>query len=99
MNPTPDDSASEYHFSGFRLDARRKKLFGPDGELVMLSARPFDALLALVQHRGEIVSREVLMEAVWPGVFVEENNLSQAISTVRKALNDTTNESQPWLRQ
>jgi DNA-binding winged helix-turn-helix (wHTH) protein/TolB-like protein len=90
---TGNDSVTEYRFAGFRLDARRKKLFGTDGELVALSARPFDALQALVERRGEIMSREELMEAVWPGVFVEENNLSQAVSTVRKALNDTTSES------
>lgn len=92
-NYNASDTTTEYRFAGFRLDVRRKKLFNADGALVTLSARPFDALLALVARRGDIVTREELMEAVWPGVFVEENNLSQAISTVRKALNDTTSES------
>ncbi|MDY6982346.1 MAG: winged helix-turn-helix domain-containing protein [Pseudomonadota bacterium] len=88
------DNNIAYYFSGYRLDARHKKLFDPHGEPVALSARPFDALLFLVERPGQILSREELMEAVWPQLFVEENNLTQAISTIRKALHDTASESQ-----
>lgn len=88
------DSNIEYHFAGYRLDVRHKKLFDPRGEQVALSARPFDALRLLIERRGQVLTREELMEAVWPQLFVEENNLTQAISTIRKALHDTASESQ-----
>lgn len=92
-NMTHDNNIA-YHFSGYRLDARHRKLFDPHGEPVALSARPFDALLFLVERPGQILSREELMEAVWPQLFVEENNLTQAISTIRKALHEAASESQ-----
>jgi DNA-binding winged helix-turn-helix (wHTH) protein/TolB-like protein len=84
----------EYGFLGFRLEPRQKRLTGPDGEPITLSSRSFDVLCLLVEQPGEILSRETLMEAVWPQAYVEENNLTQAISTIRKALNDTATESQ-----
>jgi DNA-binding winged helix-turn-helix (wHTH) protein/TolB-like protein len=88
------DAITAYLFSGYRLDVRHKRLFNPAGEPVILSARPFDVLLMLVQCNGTIVSREELMDAVWPRLVVEEHNLTQAVSIVRKALDDTTTESQ-----
>jgi DNA-binding winged helix-turn-helix (wHTH) protein len=49
-----------------------------------LKPRVCDTLLYLVEHRGELLEKQVLLDAaVWPGV-VEENNLSQAISTLRR---------------
>lgn len=88
-----NDVTIEYRFAGFRVDIRHKRLLNPHGEPVALSARPFDTLLLLLERHGEILSREDMMEAVWPKLFVEENNLTQAISTIRKALNDPTSES------
>ncbi|HEY0962203.1 MAG TPA: winged helix-turn-helix domain-containing protein [Pseudomonadales bacterium] len=87
------DTAIEYHFAGFQLDARQKKLRDEQGNPVALSARPLDALTLLLERHGEVLSREELLEAVWPQLFVEENNLTQAISTIRKALNDNPSES------
>lgn len=89
-----NDTAIEYHFAGFQLDARQKKLRDRHGNPVPLSARPFEALALLLERHGQMVSREELLEAVWPKLFVEENNLTQAISTIRKALNDNPSESQ-----
>ena len=54
-----------------------------------MPARAFDALLYLVEHRGEDVSKDRLIKAVWPHAVVEENNLNQAISVLRRALGDT----------
>jgi DNA-binding winged helix-turn-helix (wHTH) protein/TolB-like protein len=88
------DCGIEYQFCGYRLDVRHRKLFDPHGALVILSARPLDALLCLVEHHGQVLSRETLMEVVWPQLYVEENNLTQAISTIRKALHDNACESQ-----
>ena len=54
-----------------------------------LNSKAFDTLLLLVSNAGETVAKETLLEAVWPGVAVEENNLNQAVSALRKALGDT----------
>ena len=77
-----------YEFEGFTLDPRGRHLLGPDGEPVVLRPRQFDTLYYLAQRAGEPVSKAELMEAVWPGMVVEENNLNQAISGLRQALGD-----------
>lgn len=56
------------------------------GQPVALGARAFDLLLALVQHRDRVVSKDELLALVWPAVVVEENNLSVQISALRKVL-------------
>jgi DNA-binding winged helix-turn-helix (wHTH) protein len=76
-----------YEFDSFRLDPDEQVLFR-DGEPVPLSPKLFDTLLALVQNSGHIVEKEDLIRQVWPDTFVEENNLSQYVSTLRKALGD-----------
>lgn len=57
---------------------------------VPLGNRAFDLLMALIEQPGQVVSKDELMAAVWPGVFVEENNLTTQISTLRRVLNDGT---------
>jgi DNA-binding winged helix-turn-helix (wHTH) protein len=84
---TPDRSI-EYRFSGFRLDLRQRRLFGPNDQPLALSSRAFDTLLVLVEHAGDTLTKAQLMHAVWPSVVVEENNLNQAISSLRKTLGD-----------
>jgi TolB-like protein/DNA-binding winged helix-turn-helix (wHTH) protein len=86
---TSPDEVAEYHFAGHRLDVRQRRLLSPAGEPVTLSSRAFDTLLALLEHRGEVLSKATLMSLVWPNVVVEENNLNQAISSLRKALGAT----------
>jgi TolB-like protein/DNA-binding winged helix-turn-helix (wHTH) protein/tetratricopeptide (TPR) repeat protein len=75
-----------YHFGGFCLDPRSRSLLGPDGEHLGLTPKAFDALVLLVEHAGEVVSRRELIEALWPETVVEENNLSQLISAVRQVV-------------
>jgi DNA-binding winged helix-turn-helix (wHTH) protein/Flp pilus assembly protein TadD len=75
-------------FAGFRLDARQRKLFNAQGNDVPLNSRAYDTLLFLSEHQGETLSKQQLLESVWPNSVVEENNLSQAISALRKALGD-----------
>jgi len=75
-------------FEGFVLDPRRRLLFGVDGTPIPLAGRAFDTLIYLVEHPGELIHKQVLMKAVWPGVIVDENNLSQTISTLRRALGE-----------
>lgn len=79
----------EYRFSGYRLDTRQRKLFNPQGETLNLSSRAFHTLQLLLAHQGQTLAKSRLMELVWPNVVVEENNLSQAIYSLRKALGDT----------
>lgn len=79
-------------FAGFSLDPRRRQLFAPDGRRIPLNARAFDTLLCLVEHPNEIVDKRALMKAVWPSAVVEENNLNQHISIVRRALGETPHE-------
>ena len=85
---SPDENAV-YEFDGFRLDVGGHRLSSADGEQIALSPRVFDTLLCLVEHRGELVSKATLMQAVWPDTVVEENNLNQAITALRKALGES----------
>jgi TolB-like protein/DNA-binding winged helix-turn-helix (wHTH) protein len=57
-----------------------------------LSGRAFDTLLFLAEHPNELIDKRTLLKAVWPNVIVEENNLNQNISLVRRALGDTPDE-------
>jgi DNA-binding winged helix-turn-helix (wHTH) protein len=55
---------------------------------VTLNRRAFDVLLYLVQNPGKVVSRDELLKNVWPDTFVDENNLAQSISALRRALDE-----------
>jgi predicted ATPase/DNA-binding winged helix-turn-helix (wHTH) protein len=68
-----------------RLLPAKRQLF-VDGEPVALGARAFDLLLALVERADRVVSKHELLEAVWPGLVVEENNLQVQVSALRKVL-------------
>jgi len=82
----------KYRFNGFTVDPVRRLLFGADGQPVALKSRVFDVLLHLVEHRGELLEKQALLDTVWPHVVVEENNLSQAISTLRGLFGETRGE-------
>jgi len=83
-----DQQRHIYEFGDFRLDASRRLLTGRDGRVVPLTPKPFDTLLYLVQHSGTVLDKDELMGAVWPDTVVEENNLSQSISALRRALGE-----------
>lgn len=78
-----------YEFGRFRLDAAERVLLR-DRELVPLTPKVFDILLALVEHGGHIVEKDDLMKRVWPDSFVEEGNLTQNVSLLRKALGENS---------
>ncbi len=63
-------------FGRFELREARHLLLA-DGQPVALGRRAFDLLLALALHPGELLSRDALIDAVWPGRVVEENNLDK----------------------
>lgn len=81
-----------YEFDGFRIDTARHVLLQGDQPLT-LTPRIFDALLYLVQHQGRVIPKEELMEAIWPDAFVEENNLPQSISALRRLLGERKGEN------
>lgn len=76
-----------YEFGPFRLDVRARLLLR-GAELVPLTPKAFDTLLALVERHGELVERHALIKAVWPAVHVVESNLNSNIFTLRRALGD-----------
>ena len=57
-----------------------------DGQNAVIGARAFDLLLALAERRGQLVSKQELLDIVWPGVVVEEHNIAAQMSTLRKLL-------------
>ena len=75
----------EIAFGPYRLKRQERRIEGPSGP-VELSARAFDILCLLLDKPGEVVSKEAIFAAVWPGVVVEENTLQVHISALRKAL-------------
>jgi DNA-binding winged helix-turn-helix (wHTH) protein/Tfp pilus assembly protein PilF len=81
-----------YEFDDFRVDTARRLLLQANQPLT-LTPRIFDALLYLVQHQGRVIPKEELMEAIWPDAFVEENNLPQSISALRRALGERKGEN------
>jgi len=88
----PDVEA--YSFGPFVLTPRERQL-RRDGVSIPLPAKAFDVLLALVRNHGRLVTKEALLAEVWPGVVVEEVNLTVNISAIRKALACDGNED--WI--
>src|SRR5579864_8078702 len=76
-----------YRFGQFALDPRRRTLSRADST-VSLTPRAFDVLLFLAQNPNRLVTKEELLRGVWGDTFVEEGNLTQYISHLRKALGD-----------
>jgi DNA-binding winged helix-turn-helix (wHTH) protein len=79
------DAEAPVAFGRFSVLPSRRELLA-NGRRVELGERAFDVLLALVEARGTVVSKDELLHRVWPGKVVEENNLQAQISTLRKAL-------------
>jgi TolB-like protein/Tfp pilus assembly protein PilF len=74
-----------YRFGGFELNPTTRQLLA-EGLPIALGARALDVLLALIERRERLVTKEELLELVWPGLVVEENNLQVQISALRKIL-------------
>jgi Tol biopolymer transport system component/DNA-binding winged helix-turn-helix (wHTH) protein len=77
--------ADVYEFGGCRLDVPRR-ILTRDGAALPLAPKTFELLLLLLQSQGRALSKQELMSALWPDVFVEEANLSFQIAALRKAL-------------
>ena len=76
-----------YRFGEFRIDCDERSL-EMSGNTVPLTPKAFDTLAILVRNAGKVLSKERLMTEVWQDAFVEENNLAQNISILRKALGE-----------
>ena len=83
----PAGGQNDMNIGPFRLDPRGRSLTR-DGVPIALGGRALDVLAVLAQAAGETVSKDDLLDRVWPGLTVEENNLQVQISTLRKALGD-----------
>lgn len=81
----PSAAPQQYRFGVFELQPAERRLLKA-GEPVALPGRAFDLLLALVERAGSLVSKDELLERVWPKLVVEESNLQVHVSALRKVL-------------
>ena len=77
--------SDRYFFDSCEVRITERRLL-VDGQPVVLGARAFDVLQALIEQPGRVVSKERLFERAWPGLIVEENNLQVQVSALRKLL-------------
>ena len=82
---TSEPVTDRYRFDRFELALAERQLTIA-GEPATLGARAFDVLLALIERRDRVVAKSELLDLVWPGLVVEENNLQVQVSTLRKLL-------------
>ncbi len=87
-----EPQAHIFEFGDFRVDTAKRLLLGRDGEPIPLTPKVFQTLLYLVRHGGRVINKDELMEAIWPDTAVEENNLNQNISTLRRVLGESRGE-------
>lgn len=85
MTDTPT-SSDIYRFGGFSLDTRTRELKSDNGAVISITSKALDTLSYLVTNRDRVVNKNELLNAIWPGRVVEENNLNQAVSALRNAL-------------
>ncbi|HEU4387975.1 MAG TPA: transcriptional regulator, partial [Blastocatellia bacterium] len=88
MNEAVHQETGMYEFGPFQIDPIRR-IVARDGITVPLTPKAFDTLLVLIQNSGQVLEKSVLMQEVWRDCIVEENNLTQSISALRKALGET----------
>ncbi len=84
--------AQIYEFGDFRIDTARRLLLAGDGLARSLAPKAFDTLLYMVEHSDALLHKEALMKAIWPDTVVEENNLNQNISILRRVLGGSRQE-------
>src|SRR5580704_7112186 len=82
-----ESSGRLWRFADYEFDELGREL-RVKGRAVELEAKPLDILLQLLLRAGEVVTKEELLESVWPGVTVVEGSLATAVSKLRKALGD-----------
>lgn len=83
-----------FEFGGFHIDGCKRLLTKENGEALQLTPKVFDLLYYLVLNNGKIIEKDELMSAVWADTIVEESNLSQNISILRRVLGEKRGEHQ-----
>ena len=83
---TRHDPRVAYRFGSFTLDLDRGMLLAGDGSERVLRPKSFALLHLLVENAGRLLSQSAILDALWPGVFITENSVSQCISDIRRAL-------------
>src|SRR5688572_25930910 len=94
MTTSPLAARSErllYEFDAFKVDPVRRRLL-KEGSVVPLTPKAFSILLILIENHGEVVEKEELIRGVWGDAYVTEANLTQNVSSLRKALGERAND-------
>src|SRR4029450_316505 len=84
-----------YEFGDFRIDADHRMLYHQGSEIPLVP-KAVETLLALIDRRGKMVSKDALLQAVWPATVVEESNLFVSLSVLRKPLG-TLQDGRPYV--
>ena len=83
-----DPDRAAYHFDRFTLDLGRGILLGDGGAEVPLRPKSFALLHLLVVNAGQLLSRDAILEALWPGLCVSDESITQCVHDIRCALGD-----------
>jgi len=81
-----------YEFDEFRVDVSKRLLTKGLGEETPLTPKVFDTLIYLIRHRGKVIAKDELMREIWTDSIVEENNLNQNISILRRVFGEKPGE-------
>ncbi|MAS96582.1 MAG: DNA-binding response regulator [Verrucomicrobiales bacterium] len=95
-----DESQEMHEFGSFRLDTRARKLRGADNQVVKLSPKEYELLAFFLDHRGEALSREKIMDSVWGyDVTVTSRSVDRFVTTLRKLIESENGEFIETIRQ
>src|SRR5215469_6288869 len=83
----PVPPSGPYRFGGMTLDPVRRSLRNGSGD-VPLRPKSFDILIYFITNAGRLLSKDELMQAAWPGVFVTEDSLVQCVGEIRRAVGE-----------
>jgi len=86
-------SDERYSFGPYLVDVPRRALLR-QGEPLALTPKAFETLVVLVRNRDRVVSKDELLQAVWPDAFVSEDSLTQSVSVLRRTLGDRSGQPQ-----
>ena len=87
--PGSSPAADYFEFGPFRLEVSTRSLYlhqGDKGEFVAVPPKALDTLFVLVEEAGRLVTKDELMQRVWPDAFVEEGSIANNVSMLRKIL-------------
>ncbi len=87
-----EPQTNNYEFGELRVDAVKRLLLKGGGEIIPLTPKVFDLLLYLVRNTGRTIEKDELMREIWTDTIVEENNLNQNISILRRILGEKRGE-------